>query len=90
MAKKRNCRRTPEEIAIHDRAVKLRKLTDKQLVDTVDCAQARASEAFEDKTDKDKGAIKKLLDGLSRGECKGVKSATVYKITEYATEAGLI
>ena len=32
MAKKRNCRRTPEEIAIHEEAVKLRKMTDEQLV----------------------------------------------------------
>ena len=32
MSKKRNCRRTPEEQAIHDEAVRLRKMTDQQLV----------------------------------------------------------
>ena len=33
--KKRSCRRTPEEQEIHEEAVKLRKMTDKQLVDYV-------------------------------------------------------
>lgn len=33
MAKKRNCRRTPEEASIHEEAVKLRKMTDAQLVE---------------------------------------------------------
>ncbi len=32
MAKKRSCRRTQEENAIHDKAVKIRKMTDRQLV----------------------------------------------------------
>lgn len=34
--------------------------------------------------------IKILLDGLARGECKGVKNGTVYKIAEYAQKKGLI
>ena len=33
MAKKRNCRRTTDENLIHERAVKMRKMTDEQLVD---------------------------------------------------------
>ena len=33
MAKKRNCRRTPEEVSIHEEAVKLRKMTDAQLLE---------------------------------------------------------
>ena len=32
MAKKRNCRRTADETVIHEKAVKIRKMTDKQLV----------------------------------------------------------
>ena len=43
MAKKRNCRRTPEEVSIHDEAVKLRKMTDAQLVEKVRSASAAAS-----------------------------------------------
>ena len=43
MAKKRNCRRTPEEVSIHDEAVKLRKMTDAQLVEKVRSASVAAS-----------------------------------------------
>ena len=32
MAKKRNCRRTTDESIIHEKAVKMRKMTDEQLV----------------------------------------------------------
>lgn len=90
MAKKRKCRYTPEELAIHDEAVKLRKLTDKQLVDRVRGAHAASLASLEDKERKDKDGVKKLIDGLSRGECRGIKGATAYKITEYATEIGLL
>lgn len=34
--------------------------------------------------------VKILLDGLSKGECKGVKGATAYKIAEYAQKKGLV
>lgn len=34
--------------------------------------------------------VKILLDGLSKGECKGVKGAIAYKIAEYAQKKGLI
>lgn len=33
MAKKRKCRYTAEELAIHEEAVRLRKMTDRQLVE---------------------------------------------------------
>ena len=33
MAKKRSCRRTTDENIIHDKAVKMRKMTDEQLVE---------------------------------------------------------
>lgn len=36
MAKKRSCRRSESEDKIHDRAVRLRKMTDKQLIQYVD------------------------------------------------------
>ena len=34
--------------------------------------------------------VKILLDGLAKGECKGVKGATAYKIAEYAQKKGLV
>lgn len=36
MAKKRNCRRTVDEDRIHEKAVKLRKMTDEQFVNYVE------------------------------------------------------
>lgn len=47
MAKKRNCRRTTDENVIHDKAVKMRKMTDEQLVHYVEDRVAKAkSEGF--------------------------------------------
>lgn len=76
---KRNCRRTEEERRIHNEAVRLRKMTDEQLV----AATRRAPEPAADH-------LGTLLAGLSAGECRGVKGATVYKIIEYARERGLL
>ena len=47
MAKKRNCRRTTDESIIHEKAVKMRKMTDKQLVHYVeDRVEKARSEGF--------------------------------------------
>lgn len=47
MAKKRNCRRTTDENVIHIKAVKMRKMTDEQLVHYVeDRAEKARSEGF--------------------------------------------
>lgn len=47
MAKKRNCRRSYDENAIHVKAVKLRKMTDEQLVHYIeDRAEKARSEGF--------------------------------------------
>lgn len=42
MAKKRSCRRTVEEDRIHEKAVKMRKMTDEQLVRYVEDRVAKA------------------------------------------------
>ena len=88
--KKRKCRLFPEERKIHDEAVKLRKMTDEQLVNKVRSLRNASSATFSSSTSNDKGGVKKLLEGLSRGECKGVKSATTYKISQYAREIGVL
>lgn len=80
---KRNCRRSEEERRIHEEAVRLRKMTDAQLVAAIDCPVHEDAHATDDR-------LERLLAGLGSGECKGVKGATVYKITEYARERGLI
>lgn len=46
MTKRRSCRRTVDEDKIHDKAVKLRKMTDEQLVHYIEdrVAKARSEE----------------------------------------------
>lgn len=44
MAKKRNCRMTDEEKKMHERAVKLRRMTDAQLCEFVDRTYGRGME----------------------------------------------
>ena len=90
MAKKRKCRYTTEELEVHNEAVKLRKMTDEQLVMAFRGANSSSCDVLEDKPSKPSDGIRKLLDGLSRGDCKGIKGATVYKLTQYAEEVGLI
>lgn len=100
MGKRRKSRYTPEELAIHGEAVRLRKMTDKQLVEEFhraadteitakvpDVAQDSPEEA---NPNENTNGVEKLLSALSEGKCKGIKGATVYKITEFATEMGLI
>lgn len=97
MAKKRKCRYTPEEQIIHEEAVKLRKMTDAQLVDAFNSARMAATaprmaqDALEEHTStNDISDVEKLLQALSDGKCKGVGGGTSYKIIEFARNMGLI
>lgn len=80
MAKKRNCRRTDEENRIHEKAVKLRKMTDEQLVRYV---ETQASEP-----DKSGPDISSFVEELS--SLRGIGAATVSKIKAYAAERGYL
>ena len=77
--KKRNCRMTGEEKNVHERAVKLRKMTDDKLVEHIDHIREEACKT-----------LPQLLEQLDAGECKGIKSATAYKIAEFAREQGYL
>lgn len=97
MAKKRKCRYTPEELAIHEEAVKLRKMTDAQLVSAVRAAEMAAAATSVAQNgangadpNKDPSGVEKLLQALSEGKCKGVGGATVYRVSEFAAEMGLV
>lgn len=92
MSKKRKCRYTQEELAIHEEAIKLRKMTDKQLVEAFREKDAETPTEAENKheTGKDTNAVENLLQWLSEGKCKGVKGATAYKIAMFASEMGLV
>lgn len=67
MAKKRNCRRTTDENIIHEKAVKMRKMTDKQLVNYVeDRVEKARSEGFNRANsiiDAYDAAVKELIGG---------------------------
>ena len=100
MAKKRNCRRTQKETAIHEEAVKLRRMTDRQLVEAFHKTSATEvapsaptttqERPKDDKATRDTAPIKMLLQAISDGKCKGVGGATAYKISRFASEMGLV
>lgn len=100
MGRKGKNRYTAEERAIHEEAVRLRKMTDKQLVEEFhraadaeiavrvpDVAQDSPEEAD---PNKNTSGVQKLLSALSEGKCKGIKGATSYKIAQFAAEMGLV
>ena len=100
MGKKRKCRYTTEELAIHEEAVRLRKMTDKQLVQEFHRAAdtdiaVRVPDVAQGGTEKadlneNTSGVQKLLSALSEGRCKGIKGATAYKVAQFAAEMGLI
>lgn len=75
MAKKRKCRRTNDENAIHDKAVKIRKMTDEQLVnyieDRVEKARSEGFNCGKEKKPKHKHVdISAIIDEI--GAIKGI------------------
>lgn len=100
MGKKKNCRRTPAEQAIHEEAVRLRRMTDKQLVEQFHRA-AEPEMAASGPSVAQAGAeaagpigntstVQALLTALAEGKCKGIKSGIAYKVAQLAEEMGLI
>lgn len=97
MPKKRKCRFTQEELNVHEMAVKLRKMTDQQLVNAFNEARNAPQMPSEvqdgsagTKSTNNVGDVRRLLNALSEGRCKGIAKGTVYKLTEFAEEMGLI
>lgn len=68
---------TPEERAVHEFAVKIRKMTDKQIYDFVDEIKSQSSTAD-------------LIKLLETGNVGGIGPVTVKKIKELAVMEGLI
>ena len=82
---------------VHERAVKLRKMTDDKLVEHIDHIREEAyntgyseAEAQRASTPAPGKTLPQLLEQLDAGECKGIKSATAYKIAEFAREQGYL
>lgn len=88
MAKKKNCRMTEEERAVHDRAVRLRKMTDQQLCDFVDRQHSlgidegiRLSKESVKRRD-DAELIGKFVDYLEekKGSGNGIGGGIIYRL----------
>ena len=73
MAKKRSCRRTSEENAVHDAAVRIRKMTDMQITDYIEGIKKKAyAEAMDDAQD----ARKAICDSCDKPETESAKEPT--------------
>lgn len=95
--KKRKCRMTAGERDLHEQAIRVRKMTDQQLVDHLqhirdDAYAAGYAEAEAQATSSptSEKTLAGFIEELSNGRCKGVKSATAFKIEEFARTAGYI
>ena len=79
------------------RAVKLRKMTDEKLVEHIDHIREEAYNTGYSEAEANRAAapapgktLPQLLEQLNAGECKGIKSATAYKIEEFARQQGYL
>lgn len=91
MAKKRSCRRTADEDRIHEKAVKLRKMTDEQLVHYVEStAEEARNEGFnEGKKSASSITGMTLNDFLKEiSKVKGVGDTTICKIADHFHKKG--
>ena len=83
MAKKRSCRRTMDENAIHEKAVKMRKMTDEQLVHYVeDRVEKARSEGFHRGKGQQAGGRQVSAEDFVEelGRVKGIGAVTMGKI----------
>lgn len=85
---KRSCRRTKNENVIHEKAVRIRKMTDEQLVSYVENRVEKARSEGRNEGKKS-GKVKQLFDALGvPGVIPGVGLATVDKFKKFAQEGG--
>lgn len=85
--KRRSCRRTMDEAKLHEKAVKLRKMTDEQLVHYIEDRVEKARSEGENENRRGK-TVKDLFDALTPGLIPGVGMTTVDKLKKFAKEGG--
>ena len=73
--KKRSCKMTTEEKTEHEFAVKIRKMTDKQIYEFI-CDLS------------EKNSVEEFIARLESHSCAGIGPATIKKIKEFAVENG--
>lgn len=90
---KRNCRRTEDEVRIHEKAVKMRKMTDEQLVHYVeDRVEKARSEGFNigKKSVCSGKSTNDFLADLQTPKIPGIGAVTINKLLKVAKEHGYI
>ena len=90
MAKKRSCRRTKNENELHIRAVKIRKMTDEQLINYIDSLQETEPEAVEEVPDKACNPVKDFIETIRENSIPGIGAATLFKLAKAAKEYGYL
>lgn len=93
--KKRSCRRTKEEKAIHEQAIRIRKMTDGQLVTYLEQERkARYEEGYRDGIlkgragNKEEQSVRTFLDDVDN--LKGIGAVTAQKLRKAARTHGYI
>lgn len=89
MAKKRNCRRTPEEASIHEEAVKLRKMTDVSLSKRFALRLQRQVRCLQHQVSSAKSAAE-FLEAFANANIPGVGKITLKKMKTFAKDNGYL
>lgn len=96
MAKKRSCRRNDEENKAHEYAVKIRKMTDGQIVEFITSERKTAyaqgvHDGLEDrKKESQEATAADFIDVLKGEKVPGIGAVTINKILEVAKKHGFI
>nr|DAU12713.1 MAG TPA: IMS family HHH motif [Caudoviricetes sp.] len=94
MGKKRSCRRTIDEDKIHDKAVKMRKMTDEQLVhyveDRVEKARSEGFNCGKASVPKTGEGAKEFIAFLQLNKIPGIGAVTINKLIKVAEENGYL
>lgn len=84
--KKRNCRMTPEEREQHERATKIRKMTDQQLCEYIGGLKDTGEQIRPASIRRQ--AVEDFISRIRPGN--GIGQATIAKLRKYAQEEGFI
>lgn len=90
MAKRRSCRRTAQEDMYHERAVKLRKMTDEQLCTYIDNEIAKAYERGLGDNKTEGKSVSEFFATITVAKIPGIGAVTISKLLKVAKENGYI
>lgn len=83
---KRSCRRSAEENKHHEVAVKIRKMTDKQIFDYIETLKSKPETKEVTKSKNIDG----FLEDLINSDIPGIGKITMHKIRQFACDRGYI